>query len=302
MALRPSWEGHLRLSLVTCPVSLFKATQAGEAVHFNFLNRKTLHRVKQSYYDAEDGSEVARKDLVRGFEVDTDRYVTVEDDEIAALKIESTRLIDIEQFVDADSIDRLYWDEPYFLVPDGKTAQEPFAVIRDAMAGAGKVALGRLVMAQRERIVAIEVRDAGMLLTTLRTHDEVRDTAEAFESIDKTKVTPQMVAIARQIIAQAMGTFDPSGFRDRYAEALRALVESKTAGTPPPLPNADAPPSNVVDLMEALRRSLSARTPPAAKETPAKAKPAAKTEKPTKKPAASAVAKPAPKGRKRAAG
>jgi DNA end-binding protein Ku len=277
MAARPTWEGHLRLSLVTCPVRLFKAVGSGEAVSFNLLHRETLNRVKQMWKDPEDGI-VERKDLVRGFRVEKDRYVVIEDEELKALKLESTKVIEIERFVDGAAIDRLYWDEPYYLVPDGKPAQDPYAVIREAMTSEGQVALARLVMSNRERIVAIEPRGRGMLLSTLHSHDEVRAQDEPFDAIAEVKIDRRMVEIARQIIAQAKGPFDPSEFHDRYREAVRELVESKAEGEavvhrPSPEPRE----GNVIDLMEALRRSLGGK-PAEPKPKPAKrAQPARKT-------------------------
>src|SRR3954447_5323719 len=256
MAHRPVWEGHLRLSLVACPVRLFKATGEGEgAVHFNLLHRQTLNRVRQVYRDPDDG-EVQRKDLVRGFQIERDRYVVVEDEELKKLKVESTKVIDIERFVDRGEIDRLYWEEPYYLVPQGKPAQEPFAVIREAMSGEDKVALGRLVMSQRERVVAIETRGRGMLLTRLRSHDEVRDEDEFFDAIPDVTISPKMVEIAKQIIAQQHGSFDPAEFRDRYEEAVRELIEAKADGAKLVTRPQEPEESNVVDLMEALPRSL----------------------------------------------
>ena len=199
---------------------------------------------------------------MRGYEVAKDEYVVVADEELKALKLESTKVIDVERFVDAAEIDRLYWDQPYFLVPDGKGAAEPFAVIREAMAGQDKIALGRLVMANRERIVAVEPREAGMLLTTLRSRDEVRDEDDLFEDIPAVKIDARMVEIAKQIIAQSEAPFEPSEFRDRYEEALRELVETKAGGAKPAKGRpAPAEESNVIDLMDALRRSLKA--PPA---------------------------------------
>src|SRR3712207_3614816 len=195
MASRPVWQGHLRLSLVTCPVAVHKATSEARDVRFHLLNPDTHNRVKQSWRDAETGDEVERRDLVRGYEVARDEHVIVADEEIKALKLESTRVIDIERFVDARGIDRLYWDQPYFLVPDGKAAAEPFAVIREAMAGEGKVALGRLVMASRERIAALEARKGGMLLTTLRSREEVRDESDLFEGIPEVKIDARMIEI-----------------------------------------------------------------------------------------------------------
>jgi DNA end-binding protein Ku len=290
MASRPVWEGHLRLSLVACPVRLFKATGEGDAVHFHLLHRQTLNRVKQQYRDPEDGV-VERRDMVKGYEVERDRYVVVEDEELKKLKVESTKVIDIERFVDRGEIDRLYWEEPYYLVPSGKPAQEPFAVIREAMSGEDKVALGRLVMSQRERVVAIETRGRGMLLTRLRSHDEVRDEDEFFDAIPDVTISPKMVEIAKQIIAQQHGSFDPAEFRDRYEEAVRELIEAKADGaklvTRPQQPEE----SNVVDLMEALRRSLKAPKPQAREEA------ATKREEGNDKPAAKQTGKapPAPR-------
>jgi DNA end-binding protein Ku len=261
MAPRPIWEGHLRLSLVTCPVRLFKAVGEGDAVHFNLLHRETLNRVRQMWKDPADGV-VERKDLVRGLQVERDRYVVVEDEELQRLKLESTKVIDIERFVDGAEIDRLYWDEPYFLVPDGEPAQDPYAMIREAMASEGQIALGRLVMSNRERIVAIEVRGRGTLLSTLHSQDEVRSEEDAFDDIAEVRIDRRMVEIAKQIIAQARGPFDPAEFRDRYKEAVRELVQHKAKGEdtvhrPAPGPRE----SNVIDLMEALRRSLKAPPP-----------------------------------------
>jgi DNA end-binding protein Ku len=258
MAARPTWEGHLRLSLVTCPVRLFKAVGEGDQVHFNLLHRETLNRVRQAWKDPADGF-VERKDLVRGYQVERDRYVVVEEEELKKLKLESTKVIEVERFVDGREIDRLYWDEPYYLVPDGKPAQDAYAVIREAMRGEHQVALGRLVLSSRERIVALEARGKGMLLSTLHSHDEVRSDEEAFETIAEVKIDRKMVEIAKQIIAQAKGPFDPAEFRDRYKEAVRELVESKAEGERPVHRPTQAPEeSNVIDLMEALRRSLKA--------------------------------------------
>jgi DNA end-binding protein Ku len=299
MAARPTWEGHLRLSLVSCPVRLFKAVGEGDALHFNLLHKQTLNRVKQMWKDPEDGV-VERKDLVRGFQIERDRYVVIEDEDLRKLKLESTKVIDIERFVEQRDIDRLYWDQPYFLVPDGKPAQDAYAVIREAMATEGQVALGRLVMTNRERIVAIEARGRGMLLSTLHSHDEVRSEDDAFADIAEVKIDGRMVEIAKQIITQARGGFDPSAFHDRYKEAVRDLVESKSGGPPPvhrPAPGEDE--SNVIDLMEALRRSLKSapdsapkqraqpkRTATASKQ--AKAASPAKSKASSRKPAAGA--------------
>ncbi|MGX9966288.1 non-homologous end joining protein Ku [Roseomonas sp. F4] len=295
MAARPTWNGHLRLSLVACPVSLFPATTSAHDVRFHLINPETGNRIRTKTFDA-DGEEVERKDLVRGYEIEKDEYVLLTDEEIKSVRLESTRSIDIERFVDAAEIDRIWWNDPYYLVPDGKAAVDAFVVIRAAMEQAGKVALARVVLGTRERIVAIEPREAGMLLTTLRTRDEVRDAEELFEDIPNRKADAGMIEIAERIIAQKQGPFDPSEFTDRYEEALRALIASKRDGDGGGTKSAPPREDNVIDLMEALRRSLEGSSEkPSKRAAAAKAKPAAKT-----KPASKTPPKKAPP-RKRAA-
>ena len=255
-SLRPTWEGHLRLSLVTCPVALYTATERTAEIHFNMINPKTNNRIRMQTVDAGTGKPVDRADLVRGFEISKNKYILLEKDELDAVKLESTRIIDIEEFVDAETIDRIYWDEPYYLAPAGKTGIDAFAVIRAAMAKQNKVALGRVVMHTRERVCALEPRDTGILLTTLRSHDEIRSTAEIF---DKTLPKPEkgMLEIAEKIIEQQAATFDPTEFKDRYEDALRDLIARKKKGkavTPNAEPEEDD--GKVIDLMEALKKSL----------------------------------------------
>ena len=197
MAMRPTWQGHLRLSLVTCPVALITATAPGGEVHFNMLHEKTHNRIRMIPTDPETGP-VERSDIVKGFEIEKDRYVIVTDEEVKGVRLESTRTIDIERFVDARDIDRLYWNDPYFLVPDGKLALEAYSVIREAMKKTGRIALGRVVMHTRERLLAIEPRDEGLLAYSLRSHDEVRDPGDAFGDIPHHKADPKMVAIAEK--------------------------------------------------------------------------------------------------------
>jgi DNA end-binding protein Ku len=205
--------------------------------------------------DAGTGRAVDRADLVKGFEVSKNKYVLLEKEELDAVKLESTRLIDIAQFVDAEAIDRIYWDEPYYLAPAGKTGIEAFAVIQAAMKQQEKVALGRLVLHQRERPCALEPRDGGILLTTLRTHDEIRSSAAVFGT-HLPKPDPRMLEIAEKIIAQQEAKFDPTHFKDRYEDALRALIERKKKGKPIEAEAPEAKDEKVVDLMEALRSSL----------------------------------------------
>ncbi len=252
---RPTWQGHLRLSLVTCPVALYSGVRRAGDIHFNMLSAKTHNRVRMIPTDPESGP-IDRADIVKGYEIDKDRYVIVTDDEIKAVRLESTRTIDIERFVDVADIDRMYWNEPYFLLPDGKMAQEAYAVIREAMKRTDRIALGRVVMHTRERLMAIEPRDDGLVAYTLRTKDEVRDPAEAFDEIPKTKADPAMVEIAEKIIAQLSGPFDPSKFNDRYEEALKTLIAQKQKGKGRIAEVEEPEDTKVVDLMAALRKSL----------------------------------------------
>jgi DNA end-binding protein Ku len=258
MAVRPSWEGHLRLSLVTCPVALYPATTEAETVRFNMINPATGNRIKMKTTDAGTGEEVSRGDLVKGFEIAKNEYVLFDKDELAAVKLESTRIIDIEKFVPVTSIDRLYWDTPYHLVPSNKTGIEAFAVIRAAMDKKGMVAIGRLVMSTRERICGIEIEENGLRLTTLRTAEEVRDIAE-MPAPELPKPDAGMLAIAEQIVEQRKGDFDPGEFIDRYETALRELIEEKKRGhVVKPVAAAANDDGKVIDLMAALKRSLKA--------------------------------------------
>jgi DNA end-binding protein Ku len=255
MAQRPIWEGHPRLSLVACPVSLYTATSSASDIHFHLINPDTGNRIRTQAVDPEVG-EVDRKNLVRGFEIEKDRYLLLTNDEIKAVRLESTETIDIERFVNGEEIDRIWWNDPYYLAPDGKAGLDAYIVIREAMETSGKVALGRVVIGTRERLVAIEPRGEGMLVTTLRTRDEVRDAAPLFDSIPHRKADPKMIAIAEQIIDQQVGPFDPSQFNDRYEDALRALIRDKQEGGDGGVTAAPPREDNVIDLMEALRRSL----------------------------------------------
>jgi DNA end-binding protein Ku len=281
MAYRPTWQGHLRLSLVTCPVALYTATNAAGDVHFNLINPKTNNRIKMITTDPDTGP-VNRADLVKGYEVEKGKYILLSDEEIRSVKLESTKTIDIERFVPAAEIDRIYWDNPYYLAPDGKLAQEAFGVIRTAMEKSGQIALGRIVLSTRERILALEPRGKGILAYSLRTDDEVRNSDEIFGPISDAKPDAGMIAIAEKIIEQQEGPFDPSRFVDRYEEALKALIADKQKGHKPV--EAEAPEdTNVIDLMSALRASLEgkggkagAAAKPAKDKAAAKAKPRAR--------------------------
>jgi DNA end-binding protein Ku len=283
MATRPTWQGYLRLSLVSCPVALYTATSRSGEVHFNMLHKQTNNRIRMIPTDPETGP-VDRADIVKGYEIDKGHYVVITDEEIKNVRLETTRTLDIERFVDDADIDRLYWNDPYFLAPDGDMAVEAFTVIREAMKKAGKVALGRLVMHQRERLMALEPRDKGILAYTIRNKREVRQADEIFEHIKTAKPPAQMIDIAAKIIDQLEGPFDPSQFNDRYEDALRALIKEKEKGHTIKAPE-EPKEAEVIDLMEALKRSLgqsaggarrrtttarSSAKKPAAKRAPAK--------------------------------
>jgi DNA end-binding protein Ku len=272
MAYRPTWQGHLRLSLVTCPVALYTATDSGGDVHFNLINPKTNNRIKMVATDPDTGP-IERADLVKGYEISDGEYVLLTDEEIKSVKLESTKTIDIERFVPAADIDRIYWDNPYYLAPDGKLAQEAFGVIREAMERSGQIALGRVVLSTRERLLALEPRGQGILAYSLRTDDEVRKADEIFAPITDKAPDKAMIAIAEKIIEQQKGPFDPSLFVDRYETALKALIADKKKGrkvkTVAPVED-----TNVVDLMAALRASLAGK--PATTSTKPKSRGATK--------------------------
>lgn len=277
-AFRPTWSGHLKLSLVTCPVNLFTATDAGSGVSFNLINPATGNRIKMITTDPDTGP-VERSDLVKGYAIGKNEYVLFTDEEIKSVKVESSKTIEIERFVPEAEIDRLYWDNPYFLAPEGKMAQEPFAVIREAMAQSKQIALGKVVLSNRERLVALEPRDKGILAYTLRTADEVRNPAHIFDDIADEKPSAEMIALARRIIETKEGHFDPSTFVDSYDEALRTMIVQKQRGRKPAATKEVATDrGNVINLMDALKASVAkdkAKKAPAPKTAPS-AKPKAR--------------------------
>lgn len=271
MAPRPTWQGHLRLSLVTCPVALYTATSRSGDVSFHLINPKTNNRIRMITTDPETGP-VERSDLVKGYEIEKGRYVLLDQDEIRGVQIESTRTLDIERFVDASDIDRLYWNDPYYIAPDGKIAAEAFAVIRESMKKSRKVALGRVVMHTRERMMALEPRGAGLVAWSLRSHDEVRKPETVFDMIPDAKADKGMIEIAGKIIEQLSGDFEPETFRDRYEDALRDLIKAKSKGKKPvSAPEPEDTPAG--DLMEMLRRSLEGGAAPRRKPSERAASP-----------------------------
>ena len=274
MAPRANWKGFLRLSLVTCPVALYPATSESEKISFNQLNKQTGHRIKYLKVDADTGEEVANEDIVKGYALDKETFIEVSKEELENVALESTRTIDIDEFVDKSEIDPRYLIRPYYLRPDGKVGHDAFAVIRETLREMNKVAIGRVVLTNREHIIALEPLEKGLVGTLLRYPYEVRSEAEYFDDIQDVKVTKDMLDLAKHIVNQKSGNFEPDKFEDHYETALVDLINQKRAGkpiTPKERPRGE----NVVDLMEALRRSVGG----AAAETSASKKPAKKQRK-----------------------
>ena len=253
---RPYWKGHLRLSLVTCPIGLFPVTSEAEKTHFHQINKKTGHRLRQQMVDEESGKVVDKDDKGRGYELSKGRYVEIEEDELDAIEIESTHTLDIDGFVSAAEIDKRYFDKPYYIAPDGKAGAEAFAVIRDAMEDKDRVAIARIVMAHREHVIALEPLGKGLVGTTLRYDYEVRDEKAYLSDIPNPRVPRDMVKLAEHILDSKAAHFDPRKFKDQYESALRKLVRKKAAGKKIKVPEPEEKPSNVIDLMDALRRSV----------------------------------------------
>jgi DNA end-binding protein Ku len=251
---RATWNGHLRLSLVSCPVYLSPATTETKRIRLNQINAETGNRLKQQLVDSETGKVVERQQIAKGYEHDRDQIVLISDEELKALQVESSKIIELTRFVGRDEVDPVYLDAPYYVYPDGKIAVEAFQVIGQAMAAKGLCGLGKVTLASRERQVLLEPRGIGLLMSTLRSADEVR-TAE-FSASDASAVDPELLSIAETIIERAKGTFDPAEFHDNYQDALRELVDNKLKGIVT-TPLAIAEPPKVIDLTEALKRSLS---------------------------------------------
>jgi DNA end-binding protein Ku len=263
LSRRPLWQGNLRLSLVSCPIALYSATSRRSDISFHLLNPKTNNRIRMIPTDP-DAGPVERADLVKGYEIAKNHYVMVTPEELDAVKLETTHTLDIERFVDAATIDRLYWNDPFYILPADDSGLDAYGVIRDAMAGAGRIALGRVVMHTRERLMAVEAQGKGLVAWSLRMADEVIAAADAFDEIPARKGDRQMIEIAEKIIAQQEGPFAPEVFEDRYEKALRDLIRRKERGekivTAEPVEE-----SNVIDLMAALKKSLKDGKAPAKK-------------------------------------
>jgi DNA end-binding protein Ku len=266
MAPRANWKGFLRLSLVTCPVALYPATSDTEKVSFNQINRKTGHRIKYAKVDADTGEEVASEDIIKGYKVDTDTYIEVSKEELEDIALESTHTIEIDEFVPKADIDTRYLIRPYYLVPDGKVGHDAFAVIRETIRNMNKVAIGRLVLTNREHIVALEPLGKGLMGTLLRYPYEVRSEKEYFDDIQDVKVTKDVLDLAKHIVEKKSGSFEPEKFEDHYESALADLINRKRSGIRPTAKAAPKTGGNVINLMDALKRSLAneRQAPPAA--------------------------------------
>ena len=276
MAPRANWKGFLRLSLVTCPVALYPATSDTEKVSFNQINRKTGHRIKYSKVDADTGEEVANEDIVKGYKVDTDTYIEVSKEELEDIALDSTHTIEIDEFVPKADIDNRYLIRPYYLVPDGKVGHDAFAVIRETIRTMNKVAIGRVVLTNREHIIALEPLGKGLMATLLRYPYEVRSEKEYFDDVQDVKVTKDMLDLARHIVDQKSGDFEPEAFEDHYETALVDLINKKRNGVKIAPKAAPRSSGNVINLMDALKKSLATE-----KQAPAaKAKETGKGKKP----------------------
>jgi DNA end-binding protein Ku len=270
MAPRANWKGFLRLSLVTCPVALYPATSDSEKISFNQINRNTGHRIKYVKVDAGNGEEVLNEDIIKGYGVDKNTYIEVSKDELENIALESTRTIEIDEFVPRSDIDQRYAIRPYYLVPDGKVGHDAYAVIRETIRSLDMVAIGRLVLTSREHIIALEPLKNGLMGTLLRYPYEVRGEDEYFDDIQDVKVTKDMLDLAQHIVQQKTAEFDPSKFDDRYESALVELINQKHAGATIKPHGMARPGTNVVDLMTALQQSLKGSSEAPKAKRPAK--------------------------------
>ncbi|MDB5366077.1 MAG: Ku protein [Rhodospirillales bacterium] len=253
---RSSWKGHLKLSLVTAAVRLAPATTGGERISFNMLNKDTGNRIKQQLIDAETGDVVERADTIKGYEIRKGEYVEITPEDLDKVQVPTTHMIEIERFVDAGEVNEIYLESPYYVVPDGAVADEAYVVIREAMQRSGKAAVARVTLSSREHPVLIRPCEKGLILTTLRDEREVRHAKDYFTEIPDLKVSEDLVDVAQTLIHRLEGPFDPAMFEDRYQAALRELVEAKAAGRKLPEHAAEAAPGKVINLMDALKRSL----------------------------------------------
>jgi DNA end-binding protein Ku len=282
VAPRAYWKGYLKLSLVSCPVALFPASSEREKISFNQINKKTGNRIKYRRVDAETGDEVDSADIVKGYEVGKGQYIEIEPEELEAIAIESKRTIEIDEFVPKKEIDELYLSSPYYLVPDGEVGQQAFAVIREAIRKEGMVALGKVVFTSREHVIALEPRGKGLLGVTLRYPYEVRKEDEYFDDVPDEKIPRDMLELASHIVETKAGHFEPDKFEDQYEDALKELIQKKQSGQPIERPERREP-SKVINLMDALRRSVEAGRESGKRQTASVKPRGSQSERPKKK-------------------
>jgi DNA end-binding protein Ku len=282
MAPRAYWKGSLKLSLVSCPVVLYPASTTVEKTRFHMINKETGNRLKQQMVDAETGDVVESDQKGRGYELAKGEYVEVEREELDAVQIESNHTIDIDSFVPKDEIDKRYINHAYYIAPDGKAGTDAFAVIRDAMKDKDRVALARIVLSNREHVIAIEPLGKGLLGTTLRYPYELRDEDDYFDDIKNPKISKDMIDLAVHILDSKAAHFDPSKFEDAYENALKTLVKRKAAGKPVKVAEREEQPDNVINLMDALRQSLKGKAS-AKRSSHASSRTSRRTSRPAKK-------------------
>ena len=255
MAPRAYWKGFLRLSLVSCPIQLFPATSEREKVRFNQINKETGNRIRYRKVDEDTGEEVPSENIIKGYEVAKGQYIEIDEDELGTIALESTKTIDIDEFVPKSEIDDLYNIRPYYIAPDGKVGQDAFVVIREIIEKMNMVALGRVVLTSREHIIAMQPRGKGLMGTLLRYPYEVRDEKEYFDDIPNLKISKDMMDLAKHIVETKSGHFKPENFEDHYEAALKELIQKKSKGIKIEAPQERAP-AKVINLMDALRRSV----------------------------------------------
>jgi DNA end-binding protein Ku len=253
---RPYWKGYLKLSLVSCPIALYAAASSAERVSFRQVSKKTGNRLRQQLVDEVTREPVESEDKGRGYEYAKDAFLMVEDEELDAVAIESNHTIEIDSVVPREQIDERYLDSPYYICPNDAVGQDAFAVIREAMRVKGMVALGRIVLAKRERAIMLQPWEKGLMATTLRYSYELRDSKDYFDEIPNTKVPDEMLKLAQHILETKAADFNPSKFVDQYEVAVVEMLKKKQAGIPLPKQAPAPPPTNVVNLMDALRESI----------------------------------------------
>ena len=301
MAQRPIWRGHLRLALVSCPVALYSAKHDRNTIRFNMINPATGNRIRMVTQDAETGEPVERGQTVKGYQFKKDHYLLVTDEDLESVKVESSSVMTVDKFVEANSIDPVYFDASYYVAPDGEAGKDVYAVLREAIGKTGRIALSRVVIGQRERTIALRPMDGGLIAHTLHEDRDLNNAKPLFEDTTGIKTDPEMVQLAVQLIDRQTSRYDPSDVEDRYETRLRAMLDAKLKGEGLEAEETAEPDrSNVIDLMSALRKSLQAgaegEAPAAAAATKAKSAaqpvPAAKESKKQKAAAQAATKSP----------